>query len=563
MARRSFTLADLVEVYRRWQAGDSPRRIAKALGISRNTAREYVRAAEGTGIDREAPMTTDQWAQFVREHFPEAESAKARAVWWSDLDRYRGEIEEALRENRVTTVWQRMHEAGKVGASLSTFRRYVRAEMLVAVDARDVVIHGVACGPGELAQVDFGQLGRVSDPITGQVRTLHAFIMVLVFSRHMFAWPVLSMDKMTWLRCHLRAFAFFGGVVERIVLDNLKDGVIRPDIYDPKLNRAYAEMAHHYGVLLDPARVVHPKDKPHVERAVPYVREHLFRGREERFVDPAAREAWAEQWCRQEAGMRIHRTTRRRPLELFEERECTALRPLPAHEWEVCSWEKAKVAPDSRCMVGGAQYSVPWRLLGQILDVKVTENRVEFYVEADLVKSHRRVPRGQRQLDDADLPAERLAFFRQDRQWCREQAERLGPEVLAAINELLEVCTNANLRQAQRVLELEKTYGADRLRAACTRACTYRDPKYRTIQNILTNGLDQQPDDRPAEPAQAGAFLRGPDAFGEHPILIFTASPEQGRPFAFVAPVTVEWPAVIATPVREEVHPDAPHPAAQ
>lgn len=518
MGRRALGVVDLVDVYRRWQKGDSPRAIAKATGLARNTVRVYVRVAEAAGIERASEVSPAQWAAFVRERFPETESAAARAVWWTELDHYRDEITQRLKDNRVTTVWRRMHDdEGKIRASLSTFRRYVHVQMPDAVDPGRVVIHGVECAPGELAEVDFGRLGQWRDPATGKERWLHAFIMVMVFSRHLFVRPVLAMDRETWLECHLMAWAFFGRVPVRLVLDNLKDGVLKPDIYDPAMNRAYAEMGRHYDILLDPARSLHPKDKPHVERSVPFVREHLFRGREERFADLEAGARWAEQWCREEAGTRIHRTTGRRPIELFTESELPALRPLPAEPWERCTWERVTVRRDSTCLVAGATYSVPWRLLEQTLDARVTAARVEFFRETELVKTHPRLPRGRRQVDDADLPQERIAFFRRSPVWCLQQAEVLGPDVLHAVGELLEVRTNARLRQAQRVLELAGTFGPSRLNAACARACAFGDPHYLTVKNILSAGLDQLPGEVPLwpfdRPTQAGAFLRGPEAF--------------------------------------------------
>lgn len=518
MGRRAFSVQDLVELFRRWQAGDSPRRIANDLELSRNTVRGYVRAAEAAGASREQGWSPEQWATFVRERFPETESAAARAVWWADLDQHREDIVSRLSANRVTTVWRRMrYDDKKIRASLSTFRRYVHACIPQAVDPARVVIHGVGCEPGELAEVDFGRLGRVVDPATGKLRVLWAFIMVMVYSRHLFVEPVFSMDQETWLRCHLRALAFFGGLVRRVVLDNLRDGVLKPDTYDPVLNRAYGEMGRYYDILLDPARSGEPTDKPHVERSVPFVREHLFRGREERFPDLRAGAAWAERWCREEAGTRIHRTTGRRPLELFTEAEAPVLRPLPAEPWEFSVWERAPVARDSCCLVAGARYSVPWRLLDQTLDARVTAKRVEFFRETELVKTHPRVARGGRQVDDADLPQERIAFFRRTAPWCREQAATMGPDVRTAVAELLEVGTNSRLRQAQRVLELEATFGRARLNAACSRACAFGDPRYRTIKNILVAGLDQKPGQVPIapldQPTRAGAFLRGPEAF--------------------------------------------------
>ena len=106
---------ELVEVFRRWQAGESPRRIAKALGLVRNTVRSYLRAAEGAGIGRERVLSPEEWAVFVREHFPAIERVAAPAVWWVEFEQRTDEIVQALAQNRVTTVWQRMHGDGKVG----------------------------------------------------------------------------------------------------------------------------------------------------------------------------------------------------------------------------------------------------------------------------------------------------------------------------------------------------------------------------------------------------------------------------------------------------------------
>ena len=117
---------------------------------------------------------------------------------------------------------------------------------------------------GEQAQIDYGQLGRWLDPVTGKLRTVWAFVMVLACSRHMFVRPVLKMDQRAWTECHVAAFGFFGGVPARLVPDNLKTGVDKPDLYDPKINRSYAELAAHYRCLVDPARAIKPRDKPRV-----------------------------------------------------------------------------------------------------------------------------------------------------------------------------------------------------------------------------------------------------------------------------------------------------------
>ena len=130
--------------------------------------------------------------------------------------------------------------------------------------------------------------------------SVRAFVMVLACSRMVFVRPVIRMDQTSWCASHVAAFEFFGGVPARLVPDNLKTGVDRPDLYDPRINRAYAELAAHYGVLADPARAFKPKDKPRVERAMPYVRDSFWRGRSS---SPGEQmQAAALIWCRQVAG---------------------------------------------------------------------------------------------------------------------------------------------------------------------------------------------------------------------------------------------------------------------
>jgi len=123
------------------------------------------------------------------------------------------------------------------------------------------------------------------------------------------------------------AFAFFGGVPAFLVVDNLKPGVLRPDRYDPQLNRGYAELAAHYGVLIDPCRVAHPKDKPRVERPMPYIRDSFFAGRT--FISVTEINEAAEKWCLSVAAERIQGTTRQRPWALFQQVEASVLRPRP------------------------------------------------------------------------------------------------------------------------------------------------------------------------------------------------------------------------------------------
>jgi hypothetical protein len=335
------------------------------------------------------------------------------------------------------------------------------------------------------------------DPLTGARRAVNAFALVLTMSRHQYACPVLRMDQQSWLDCHIAAFRFFGGVPRRIVPDNLKTGVLKPDLYDPAFNRSYEELAHHYGFLIDPARVRKPTDKPMVERQIPFIRNDFWRGRT--FTTFAEIAAGLEAWCTA-AGMRTHGTTKERPLEVFQSVEQPALLPLPAVAWEPAQWVQAKVARDCLIQVAGAWYTVPYRYVGQQLAVRLTSQVVQCYQDYTLVKTHLRVPKGRRSVDWDDYPPEKAAFFQRSPDWCRAQARRLGLSVGAAVAAILELHALYRLRQAQGVVRLD---------AACSRALAFGDPSYRTIKTILERGLELQPDDHHAQGRLADAFLRG------------------------------------------------------
>ena len=218
----------------------------------------------------------------------------------------------------VSTIHQRLRDNLGLAASESSLRRWIKANLAEEATRNAVVVLRDTPPPGEEAQVDYGLLGRWFDPATERWRRVWGFIMVLAFSRLMFVRPVLKMDQRSWVEAHVLAFEFFGGVPLRIVPDNLKTGVITPDLYDPLINRAFAELATHYGTLIDPARALKPRDKARVERPVPYARDSFFAGRAAEFASvvphadrrralvpprgqrpalPSARTAWHPSTC--------------------------------------------------------------------------------------------------------------------------------------------------------------------------------------------------------------------------------------------------------------------------
>jgi len=358
--------------------------------------------------------------------------------------------------------------------------------------------------------VDYGYLGTWAGP-DGHPHRVWAFSMVLSYSRHLFVRPVLRMDQAAWAECHVAAFSFFSGAVARVVCDNLRAGVIKPDLYDPKLNRSYAELAAYYNVLLDPARAFHPKDKPRVESLQKYIRASFFTGRQ--FASFAAMQKEAERWCAEVAGRRTPRALEgRTPLEAFVAEEKDALLPLPVMPFELATWSRPKVGPDAHAQVGRTLYSVPWRLIGKRLDARATPEMVRFYLDGEVVKTHPRQARGRR-TDWADLPDRRVSFFMRTPAWCRSQAAMVGPATRVLVEELLSVDALFRLRQAQGVLRLGQSKGDARLEAACRRALEAGDPSYKTVKGILAAGTEDETEAPPLPGVAAPAWLHGPGAF--------------------------------------------------
>jgi transposase len=535
MARRTFDVIDVAEILVHWHAGRSLSEMSQSLGVDRKTLRKYVAPAVAAGIAPGGPAKSeDEWHELVREWFPELADTRLRQVTWPAIAEHHEYIAGQLRARvRMSTIHQRLRDERGLAASVASFRRYVNANMPEEVRRSQVTVWNPhPAEAGEQAQIDYGQLGRWLDPVSGRLRTVWAFVMVLAYSRHMFVRPVVKMDQRAWTECNTAAFEFFGGVPARLVPDNLKTGVDKPDLYDPKVNRSYAEMAAHYGCLIDPARALKPRDKPQVERPMPYVRDSFWRGRE--FTSLEQMQAGAARWSLEVAGRRACRPLEgAAPAAVFEAAEKEALRPLPAEPFVLATWATARIGPDIHAQVEKVLYSVPWRHIGKTADVRLTGTMVQFFIGGDLVKTHPRKIRG-KQTDFSDYPPEKIAFHMRTPAWCRKQAAGIGPACEQLIGELLAENALYRLRSAQGIIGLADRHDPARLEAACAKAATAGDPSYRTVKGILAAGTE-----RDALPAAAGdggaaAFLRGPASFAN-------VIPMPGTiPSDAVTPVTAE-----------------------
>jgi DNA replication protein DnaC/transposase len=523
VARRTFDVIDLVEIYEHWYAGRSQVQIAASLGIDRKTVRKYLAPVEAEHLVPGGPpaMREADWRAKAVQWFPQVADAGLRQVTWPAIAVHRDYIRSQLAAGvTVATIHQRLVDEHALAASVASVRRWVAANLPEEARRAQVrVLRPAPAAAGQEAQIDYGRLGRWVDPATGRAHTVWAFVMVLACSRHMFVRPVLRMDQAAWTGAHVEAFAFFGGVPARLIPDNLKTGVDKPDLYDPRLNRCYAELAVHYDTLIDPARAGKPTDKPRVERPMPYVRDSFWRGRT--FTCLEQMRAEAVRWCRDVAGRRACRPLEgAAPAVVFAAVEAPALRPLPAAPFVLATWSAGKVGPDIHVKVGAALYSVPWRLIGQRVEARSTTAMVQIIHHGNVVATHVRAERGRRTTFE-HYPPEKIAFHMRTPTWCRQHAARVGPACAHVIEDLLAVNALFRLRAAQGVLRLADKHGTTRLEAACATATAVGDPSYRTIKAILAAGTETTAAAFPGRRAAAvPAFLRGPDQ-------LFTTEPER------------------------------------
>jgi transposase len=511
MARRSFNVVDVTEILIHWHAGRSQSEIATSLGVDRKTVKKYLAPAIDAGITPgDVPRGAGQWAELVRVWWPGLADTRLRQTTWPRIEAHHEFIVDMLAAGVTqATIWQRLRDEHGLAASVASFRRYVAANLPEDARRAEVTVLRETPPPGAEAQIDYGYLGSWVDPVGGRLRRIWAFVMVLACSRHLFVRPVSRMDQTAWTRAHVEAFAFFGGAPARLVPDNLRTGVERPDLYDPKVNRSYAELAAHYDTLIDPARVRKPKDKARVERPMPYVRDSFWRGREFTSLEQTRQAALA--WCVEVAGARACRPLGgAAPLAVFRAVEAEALKPLPRKAFVLATWSRATVGPDIHVKVGKCLYSVPWRFIGHKVDARSTFSMVQIFCDGQLVATHVAKAAG-KATDISHYPPEKIAFAMRTPAWCRAQAEQVGPHAVAVVADLLAVGALFRLRAAQGVLRLADKHGRERLEAACGKALAVGDPSFRTVKGILLAGAEADPPPPSTGDGGAAAFPRGPE----------------------------------------------------
>jgi transposase len=462
---------DIWEIIRRYHAGQTIKSIAKTLDYDRKTVRKYVKhlQAKGVSLRGTTPLDKEHILPLMGEILTNIERTADKQ---SLFEPYRQELIDLVTKppqvklkTAFTVICQRHDLGGKV--SYSSFKRFVRRHRLAF--SPDKTTCRIEVDPGDQLQVDYCKLGLWPDPETGKSRILYAFIATLSYSRHKYVEFTFCQTQQSFVHSHVNAFTFFGGVPKTIVLDNLKAGVIKPSLYDPQFNRSYQEMAEYYGCFLDPARVARPKDKPKVERDVQTVREKY---KELIAIDPTVSVAELNRkvldWLRNDYGMKKHGTTHEQPYRLFQEEERPELLPLPEQPFEAAFWKEATVHPDHYIQVQKKSYSIPDKYLGKKVWVKVTHNTVQVYFNEQLIKQHP-IAKGFRQTDPRDFP-ENLAraVDRGFPLYLQHEAAKIGPQFALLIRNLLLPHAFMNMRRAQGIITVAKTYPPELVECAAS-----------------------------------------------------------------------------------------------
>jgi Integrase core domain len=507
MGNRRFEMYEVRQMLARLRLGESDRDIAGAQQVGRKSVARVRKLAQAQGwLDAANALPEDAQLALVFKSAPK----RARNV--SSVTPYASQVLAWHAQGiQASTILQALKRNHGFSASLSAIYRFLHTHAPAEVVASVMLEFAV----GECAQVDFGQGPLIALPGQSQALKSWIFVMTLAWSRHQYAEVVRDQKVETWLGCHRRAFEWFNGVPAKLLIDNPKCAITRACYYEPEAQRSYAELALGYGFKISACPPRDPKKKGRVEAGVKYLKANFVPLRE--FRDLADANTQLQAWILGEAGNRIHGSTRARPLSLFSDTERAMLQPLPAIAPECAVWAKAKVHGNGHVQFERSHYSVPFELIRQTLWLQVGANMVRIYHGHLLVACHPRQLRPGAHATVADhLPPDAQAYLMRDPQWCLTQACAVGAQCLALVERLFSHKVLDHLRAAQGVLRLRESFGAARLEAACARALHFDCPSYRTVKQILKEGLDQQQLDLALGPVLEPPYL-GANRFSRTP----------------------------------------------
>lgn len=464
------------------------REIGRRLRMSAGSVSNYLVRAKAAGL---AWPLMEEWSEdkIYAALFPNRCQSQNTALASPDFSK----IHQELKRKGVTLLllWQEYQEQNPKGYSYSRY-----CELYQAFSGKLNPSMRISHYAGERLFVDYSGLTVPwLDKATGEIHHAQIFVAVLGASNYTFVEATPDQSLHSWIQSHVHAFAFFEGVPICLVPDNLKSGITKSHLYDPDVNRTFQEMADHYGVAVVPARVRTPKDKSKVEVGVQGIQRWILAPlRDVTFfsvqdineaISPLLK-AYNERPFHELQGCRLSQ---------YLEIDKPALKSLPHAPYTYAEWKKARAGIDYHIAIEKHYYSVPYRFLKEVIDVRISNMTIECFCKGNRIALHQRVFKPGHSTRREHMPRAHQEYAEWTPEKMHAWANSIGPNTGQLIKEL----TNAHkipeqsYRGCLGILRMGKIYGNERLEKAAIRALHFGAIRYKNIESILKSGLDQQP----------------------------------------------------------------------
>ena len=502
MAQTRLPMRKIKEVLRlKYESDRSHGEIARSCAIAHSTVLEYLRRAEAAGLNwplsadiTDAELERRLFPAEVLKRDPEIPLPDCQQIY-DELRRWRGPC--ALTLTRLWVEYKERHPDGyQYTQFCEHYRRWLgKLDYVMRQEHR----------AGEKLFVDYTDGLAITDPETGERIPTQLFVATWGASNYTYAEASLSQELPNWIAAHVRAFQYFSCVPRVLVPDNLKSGVTKACFYDPELNPTYAELAAHYGTAVLPAKARKPRYKAIVENGVLVSKRWILAALRHRTFFSLAEMNEAIGELLEALNTRPMRKLKKSRRQLFTELDQPAALRLPERPYQYAEWKKARVNIDYHVEADLHYYSVPFRLLREQLDLRLTATTVEAFHKGERVAAHvrSRVPHKYTTLPE-HMPPEHRRYAEWTPSRMLEWAGKTGPSTAQLAGKILasKAFPEQGYRAVLGILRLGRSYGAERLEAACERALRYSSASYRSVHSILARGLD-----RHAEPESGPAAL--------------------------------------------------------
>ncbi|WP_374353308.1 IS21 family transposase [Limnohabitans sp.] len=459
------------------------REIARITGIDRKTVRGYrdrwlAEQAHSPGVATGSEAVVTQ----IPPPWPPAPASVSTSLCEAHRDFIEAQL--LLRRN-ATAIYQDLVDAHGFTAAYNSVKRFVRNLRKKQPEQFD----RLSFLPGEEMQVDYGEGALTLVPGSAaagkpRYKRPRLFVATLRYSRRSFRRVVWKSGQEVWARLHEQALRYFGGCPQYVVLDNLKEGVLKPDLYEPELNPVYAATLKHYGVVADPARVRDPNRKGTVEHAIGHTQATALKGK--RFDSIEAQNEFLEHWETHWAAKRIHGTERRQVQAMFEE-ERAHLKALPLLGMQYFSQQVRTVCDDSCVRVDHSSYAARPAAIGSKVLVRIFERRIQILnMHGTLLRTHERAERP----GSVVLPLDERVFnpSRETRSILR-QAAAIGPQCSRLCELLFAIEGRVGQRKLRGIVGLARHYPAQCVEVASEQAMAQGVYSYKRVQALVERAM--------------------------------------------------------------------------